>query len=320
MRLSALAALLLVALATACSPVVGTACDESRAREVVYDTAGQPAYAGQSLLITTCAGGGSFCHADMPRSRYGAPYGMNFDVTLADNARFATEAQGAMHLYAAQLETHVRRDDIFSQVSSGAMPPGAVGDGVALHAYVDASGHAVPSIRSGEGRELLRNWLACGSPVVEATMDPMPRPCTTNAQCTITHRCDTAHSECFGVGAVEPVLSGSLTAHWSSIYPGIVQPTCVLGPCHSAAGAPGAGMLDLSSASAAYSALVGHASVLSGCGMRVMAGNPDRSLLAQKLGGTQPATCGSAMPIGSMLPANQIALVRTWIMNGALND
>src|SRR5579859_6806508 len=90
--------LLLLVSAPACSPTVGTACDETRARDVVYDPSGSPAYAGQSIMLTSCASGGAFCHADMAMHRYGAPAGMNFDVTLADSSRFATEADGARHL------------------------------------------------------------------------------------------------------------------------------------------------------------------------------------------------------------------------------
>lgn len=57
------------------------------------------------------------------------------------------------------------------------------------------------------------------------------------------------------------------------------------------------------------------------CGTRVMAGNPDGSFLIAKLDGTQDTTaCGQRMPIGVPLSADQIALFRTWITNGALMD
>lgn len=327
MRLLGLGGLaVVVALGSGCSPTVGAACDESLARTIYFDEGGAPAYGGQAILISSCAGGGSFCHAESPRTRYGAPYGMNFDVVLADGAQFPNEAAGARHLYSAQLLTHHLRDDIYGQVSSGAMPPGALAQGTMGSSYTtyasttDTVGTPLPSIRSADGRELLRNWLACGSPVVEATSFPMATPCASNADCPVTHRCDTAHSECFDVGAVVAARAVT-TANWSSIYSTILGPTCALSVCHGTAGAPASGNLDLSSAATAYAALVGTAAIVPACGTRVVAGDPATSFLVAKLEGTQdPATCGTSMPIGGMLAPAQIAIIRTWIMNGALND
>lgn len=51
---------------------------------------------------------------------------------------------------------------------------------------------------------------------------------------------------------------------------------------------------------------------------RVKAGDPDNSLLVQKLENKQ--TCGAQMPPGGMLKPDQIKLVRDWIMAGAKND
>jgi hypothetical protein len=321
---SGLAGLLLVSLA-ACSPTVGTACDDRLATDVVYDSSGSPAYAGQSIFITSCASNGSFCHAESATRRYGAPYGMNFDPTLADG--FSNEADGARHLYAAQLNTHHLRDDIYGQVTSGAMPPGAIGRSVQLPAYVhdDAQHTPVPDIRTADGREILRNWLACRSPVIEATMDPTPIPCTADSDCSLTHRCDVAHGECFGVGAIVPVLGGSVMPHWTSIYANIVAQRCTLGPCHSAAGAPGAGNLDLQTggAAGAYAQLLpSHMSGQPGCNaMRIVAGHPETSLFSQTLTNAQPSGCGAQMPFTMpALPADEIMVIDTWITNGALMD
>jgi hypothetical protein len=51
---------------------------------------------------------------------------------------------------------------------------------------------------------------------------------------------------------------------------------------------------------------------------RVKAGDPDNSLLVQKLEKTQK--CGDQMPPGSMLKPEQIKLVRDWVKAGAMND
>jgi hypothetical protein len=53
---------------------------------------------------------------------------------------------------------------------------------------------------------------------------------------------------------------------------------------------------------------------------RVVAGDPDHSLLVLKIEGMPP--CGNPMPPngGSMLSADQITQIRTWIQDGAMND
>lgn len=315
--------LCLFVLLVACSPRVGTQCDIDLARTVAYDPGGSPAYIGQSMLITSCASNGAFCHSDNASNRYGAPYGMNFDPVLADSARFASEPLGAAHLYAAQVASHHFRDDIFGQVVSGAMPPGAIGGSVVAQpyrTYVDASdqtGTAVPSLSSAEGRELLRNWLACGSPVIEARTEPMPIDCMHDSDC-VTQRC--VASVCQAVGATQQGRAVT-TPHWQSIYDTIVTPTCALGPCHSAASASASGELDLSTPAIAYAALVGRSATTASCGTRVVAMHPETSFLVQKLEGTEaPGTCGDPMPIGGMLPADQITVIRTWITNGAMMD
>jgi hypothetical protein len=83
------------------------------------------------------------------------------------------------------------------------------------------------------------------------------------------------------------------------------------------------GHLDMSSADLAYANLVGHAAAGTDCGAsgktRVMSGNPDQSLIVQKLLGI--AGCGVQMPDGyPALPSEQIALIRAWIAAGAKHD
>lgn len=308
-----------------CSPTVGTACNNALAQTLVYDQGGNPAYAGQSMLITSCASGGSFCHADLAQNRYGAPFGMNFDPTLADAPRWGRdEGMGADHLYRAQLLSHHLRDDIFSQVAGGQMPPGNVGAAVLRPPYIqyadsaDAIGTPLPDIRSAEGREILRNWLACGSPVVESTTPPSATPCMAESDCTLPHTCDVDRGECSLFGAVEPtrVLT---TADWPSIYATIVQPSCALAVCHGADGAALSGDLDLSTEAIAYGALVGVAASTAVCGTRIVASEPDASYFIAKLEGTQNiGNCGDRMPIGSnFLSTAQIALIRAWITDGA---
>lgn len=143
-------------------------CDIPTARAVVYtaDEEGLPAYAGQALILTAC-GGGAFCHTAgiEPEMRFGAPEGMDFDV----EPLVAPDATELERLRVAQLDTFHYRRRIWDQVESGLMPPGDVGAEV----VAQARGYAgLPSLADPEGREILRNWLSCGVPVVERSFDP----------------------------------------------------------------------------------------------------------------------------------------------------
>lgn len=53
----------------------------------------------------------------------------------------------------------------------------------------------------------------------------------------------------------------------------------------------------------------------------VVAGDPDASFVVDKLEGTMPASCGMQMPRGrTPLSAANLATIRTWISEGALNN
>ncbi len=80
--------------------------------------------------------------------------------------------------------------------------------------------------------------------------------------------------------------------------------------CH---GTGGLGDLDL--LSDPHAALVGVPSVADATQIRVVAGDPDASVLWQKLVGTQ--TVGDEMPLSGVLPADRVEVVRTWILEGA---
>jgi hypothetical protein len=84
----------------------------------------------------------------------------------------------------------------------------------------------------------------------------------------------------------------------------------------------------MSDAASAYAALVGVKAMGTGggsvsCGstdwVRVVPGDPDVSLLVQKLASTS-APCGQRMPPATMIGAAQLDQLRMWIANGANND
>ena len=312
-----------------CPPTVGTRandCNDEDAREVVYRLDGTPAYIGQAMLVQSCASGGNFCHAEDARDRYGVPFGLDFDAALATDTAASLE-----RLARIQNTIHRHRNDIYRAILSGSMPPGAAGDALDTELYFRIPDPAVEptsieSLDSERGRESLRNWLACGSPMVERTA-PLASPtrCMTNADCPVTGLCDVGVRECVGVGDVVPGLDLHIDPTWPSIYERVIVPSCAVAiGCHGA-DVPVA-ELELSSEMMAYDRLVGVAAstniVLGGaCGgmglVRVVAGDPDASLLVQKIEGRQ--SCGSAMPLtSSVLTESALTAIREWIAAGAL--
>jgi hypothetical protein len=118
---------------------------------------------------------------------------------------------------------------------------------------------------------------------------------------------------------------------WSSIFTEIIAGTGCNGgfTCHQGAAA---GMLQMTDASATYDALVGKPAMgmnfpgtnpgTTNCKdsgmMRVVAGQPDMSLLVNKIEKVMPA-CGGPMPPQPLTAAQQ-QQVRMWIMMGAMKN
>lgn len=290
-----------------CQPDLGE-CDIVAARAVVYDQEGFPAYEGQALLQVSC-GNGAFCHSEgaSPTSRLGAPAELDFDMALA-TAGDGAAATATERLRVGQLTTYDWRHEIFSQVEGETMPPYGEATVLALAnvpRFGRADGTRLDPIDTFGGLDTLKNWLACGSPVVERT---------------------TPHPDGFtSVGAVIPALAmADVEPTFSSIYQRVLLPRCG-NSCHG----PGAGsqlteaVLDLSETGAAYTNLLNVAAMGSQCGTAsatlVVPGDPTNSLLLQKLEGTHG--CGAAMPLdGAQLPNGTIPAISQWITAGAAND
>jgi polyvinyl alcohol dehydrogenase (cytochrome) len=133
-----------------------------------------------------------------------------------------------------------------------------------------------------------------------------------------------------GGGTTGP--TGPLDPTFTNVYKTIVAKNCIQSQCH---GSTRQGNLFMADESDAYKNLVGvqasgvcvgpdagsHASCACGTSgkTRVVAGDPDQSLLIQKLGGNP--SCGDRMPpTGDVLPDDQQKLVKDWITAGANND
>jgi mono/diheme cytochrome c family protein len=231
-------------------------------------------HTGQQLLRDSCAAG--LCHAESAKGEFrkGAPADLNFDVVPASNSdddlAVARRSSGVVSNYS---------EEIWEQVEAGTMPPPKPA----------GAGPLAPS-----RKEILRNWLACGAPVVEApaTADPNADEWT----------------------KIYTRLSGSCTG------------------CHSptTAAASGGGFvlgesdMDAAVICDAYNNVVNVATSGSGAcsGKRIVtASEPDESVLLVKLTGGDDL-CGALMPLGVSMPfaTSQAELVddlRSWITSGA---
>ncbi len=102
---------------------------------------------------------------------------------------------------------------------------------------------------------------------------------------------------------------------FSSIQSKVLTPSCATASCHSGANPPAS--LNLV-ATNSYTMLVGIQSSQEPGLQRVEQGDPDNSYLIHKLSGT--AMTGDTMPPAGALDAADIAVIRQWILAGALDD
>jgi hypothetical protein len=119
---------------------------------------------------------------------------------------------------------------------------------------------------------------------------------------------------------------------WSSIWDNALgaNPGCGGPFCHTGTGG---GNLMMDTKENAYKGLVGVAAMgmnlpnatnpmnCKDSGLtRVVAGDPEMSLLYSKVRLDKDVPCGSRMPTGSMLTQAQVDAIKAWIMAGAKND
>jgi hypothetical protein len=287
---------------------------------------GTPMFEGQALMVGSC-GAGAFCHSEGidAEDRFGAPLGLDYDLQLAG---FTTEVDPIEVDRLTRMFNRVyeHRRAIWSSVSSGRMPiGGAVAEQIrdgSLTFYRRIPDEPVPLLDTNEGRESLRNWLACGIPIVERT-----EPADDMSYVPI--------GEAVASFEVEP-----LHPDWPDIYTRMVEPRCNGDACHGIAQEGG---LDLRGQAEAYAALIDEPAEgdqdneacaglatpeqrLDRCcigisATRIVPGDPDASFFFHKLAGRDASdmpVCGESMPQGrARLSPASLAAVREWIMMGA---
>lgn len=226
-----LLASLVIGLLGGCRPDLGE-CDEARARTVVYtdDIYGWPAYEGQALVESSCGGRSGECHSSIAEgaSRHGAPAGLDFDLTVLNAATATASTDALAH---GQLQTYKYRYDIVRQVEAGSMPPGSAGA-----AFVSGNTYyyGLPSIDSAEGRSILRNWLACGAPVVERT-EPLAVPTTVGAVVSVRPCPDPMTDACGGASCIDLSTDAANCGACGNVC--VADPrTCTSGECDCPSG------------------------------------------------------------------------------------
>jgi hypothetical protein len=264
---------------------------------------GVPFYEGQAILNASCAGGSCHANGATGDGRNGAPHGLNFDVqpvTLSSTAADVTVLKDGI--------TKVRDEasELWGAIDEGEMPPGKAGERVVPTYYSDAAGTMkATGLDVASGKDKVRNWLACQSPIVAATSNSAVK------------------TDAMGLGTILDPGKASIGPTFPSIYENLLT-TCV--SCHSPNGAYKQLVLDFSTQQQAYATLVGKMTVMGAggvCGGKtlVKSGDCNNSVLYQKLAYPtgSPMLCGMSMPFGAAMVAPDVAkAVCDWINAGAM--
>lgn len=321
-----------IALAAGCAPTDLGECDSRRARTTVFvdipmagdpdgrdplGIVGLPMFEGQALLSGSCGTG--LCHSSdaMLAARNGVPAGFSFDLRLACDARLtATDCADSQlgRLRAGRDLVYEHRFAIYDSVVAGTMPPPALDESVRSQSpdFRRADGTPLPELDSAEGRDILRNWLACRTPVIERAerITGVRRP---GEYCG-----DGVHGDCVYGDAVR---IDPPDPNWDSIYTKVVEPLCKA--CHSAGRTDYRveSQLDLSDADIAYTQIVGIRATGAFCKDRglthVVPSDVAGSFFLAKLrAGPQ---CGERMPLGGpYIPEPVLEKIAEWIAAGAV--
>lgn len=159
----------------------------------MVQVSGVAMYTGQAVMLRSCATG---CHSSNTSGagRQGAPAGLNFDLIPVEPGALITGATGITGvsaedpialagLRARQRKVFDEREGIWEQIDKGLMPPGKLGE--KFKDLMAVVGFTFDPVAKGcpEGEKLttldnakeeLRNWLACGVPVVETSSAELP--------------------------------------------------------------------------------------------------------------------------------------------------
>jgi len=304
---------------TACTDGVGS-CDDPRKGQDTVLVGGVVQYGGQAILNTACATG---CHASTARgsARNGAPAGLDFDlrplaqeellVRVAEDGGMPSDSPnggGVTGLRARQRAVFEHRELIWQQVRDELMPPdGKFSAFRVLRAILQtpedtpcAAYARLAPTTSKSSMDIVRNWLACGAPIVEAVGAPDDEGPSYG---TVLQ-----YPSC---GEPDPGDAGVVTLEM--VQAQVFEPACVF--CHPAPYP----QVSLTSVAESYESLVEDTSEQCNGKPYVMAGDPAQSFLYEIVSEEDPS-CSQRMPQGGILSRSQIELIRRWIAGGALRE
>jgi len=271
-------------------------------------------YGGQAIMNRACATG---CHASgaSGADRRGVPAGLDFDLLPIDEGEAAgTRKVGTATivklkssqiegLRARQKKIVEHRSLIWQQVQDGLMPPTGMFDAVMNNIIASSEkapcteGKPYSKLPVAQTREVLRNWLACGAPLVETNGSKVDKTRVAGAAGYQYPVCKKAPD---AVITLESLFKTTLSE---------------CGGCHDG------GSLSSPPEFLSLTSLAKSLRTKSVCGKKpfVTPGNPDKSYLLDLLEGPNPECNHEQMPKGGLGPlsARAIAEVSAWIEAGA---
>jgi hypothetical protein len=308
-------------------------------------------YAGQAIMNSSCAGG--TCHTSTAQgdNRQGAPEGLDFDLALAPAGAARPGPDGGVvgvelnnvdvaGLRSRQRKVFDERELIWQQVDKGLMPPtdsfkNAV-ERIVTFMFGPGSTPACPAgsplgTFDQAGKEELRKWLTCGTPIVETNSSMLPFievSATSDAGAPDKALGAVAYAGAVGYQIPACGTSGGgdtgVAPDFDQVYNNVLlKASYACAGCHNST--PIGGVDLTTSADIAYRNLLG----ANGQGadpicatattVQVKPGDPAGSFFYTKLGGGG-TLCGTLMPPppSPQISAADLELVRQWIAGGAM--
>jgi mono/diheme cytochrome c family protein len=297
-----------------CSEDVGTCEDRNEGRDTVL-VGSSVQYAGQAIMNQSCANNG--CHSSTAKgpARSGAPANLDFDLRPAKAGDESENGDGDVVAEISEKELEGLRkrqhrvvdlrNDIWDQVKKDLMPPDGMFAPLRELKRVFTTDEAddvctgkdmFSPITDSETKEVLRNWLACGAPIVE-----------TNTELVQARTPGT-------VGYQYPMCEATAEGNTlAAVQTRIFDEYCA--GCH-----PGTNDLDLSSVAASYAALVDDDGDACNGKPFVTKGDPENSYIYEIVAEEEPG-CHAQMPLtGDPLTAEELKLISDWIEEGAVRE
>jgi hypothetical protein len=334
------------ALSSACNSL-GTCDEDARGRGLVV-SGNQLMYTGQAIINQSCLP----CHSSTATgaARKGAPAGLNFELfPIADATKTVTSngtlvgldltSDAAHQEQLATLRSHQRkvydnRELIWEQVDKGLMPPASASSFKSLTNIVRAMfGADTMCTRNmalkdlDTNREDFRNWLACDTPIIEASSALLPYKALPANASKADSAAGTGYYSVPGVsvGYQYPSCGGGSSGggvSFDDVYNNVLsKPSNTCLACH--AGTAPMGNFDIGTIDKAYTTLLGTGTGgMTTCAMSpvyVKPNDPANSYLLNMLVLAKTRCTPNVMPSGSPTGLNSadVDLITQWINMGA---